>query len=155
MDRLAQIEKLRERANVSYDDAKAAYEAANGDLLDALIYLEKQGKVNPPSGDGYYSNQRENDEKDPGSTNDRHTKINGDGFLETLEKIGKFCVRVINKGNSTTFEILQNDESKARFPLTVLVLLLLFVPWLTIPLLVAGLFFNFRYRLEGFNTDQF
>lgn len=155
MNKLEQIEKLRERANVSYDEAKAAFDAANGDLLDALIYLEKQGKVNSPTNEGYYSNQRNNDGANKHTENGEPSKSGVDSFMETLEKIGKFCVRVINKGNSTTFEVLRDEESKAKFPLTVLALLLIFLPWITIPLVVAGLFFGFRYRFDGFNTDQF
>jgi hypothetical protein len=48
------VEKLRERAGVSYEDAKAALDASGGDMLDAIIYLEKQGKATPPAG-GFYS----------------------------------------------------------------------------------------------------
>ena len=40
------VEKLVQKANVSYEDAKNALEAANGDMLDAIIALEKAGKVN-------------------------------------------------------------------------------------------------------------
>ena len=36
MEMLDQIERLREKANVTYEEAKNALEAANGDLLDAL-----------------------------------------------------------------------------------------------------------------------
>ena len=50
MDRLEQIERLRAKANVSYEEAKQAYEAANGDLLEAVIMLERQGKIKPPKG---------------------------------------------------------------------------------------------------------
>ena len=45
MEDFEKIEKLRERANVTYEEAKEALNAANGDLLDAMIYLERQGKV--------------------------------------------------------------------------------------------------------------
>ena len=47
---LEQVEKLREHANISYDEAKAALENANGDILQAIIDLEKQGKIKPPPG---------------------------------------------------------------------------------------------------------
>ena len=43
---LEQIDLVMERAQVSYTEAKEALEATNGDLLEALLYLEKQGKVN-------------------------------------------------------------------------------------------------------------
>ena len=45
MDNLEKVEKLREKTGVSYEEAKAALEATNYDVLDAIIYLEKNGKV--------------------------------------------------------------------------------------------------------------
>ena len=42
---LEQIDLLRQRANVSYQDAKEALEKCNNDLVDALVYLEKNNKV--------------------------------------------------------------------------------------------------------------
>ena len=45
MDNFEKVEKLVQKANVSYEDAKQALEEANGDMLDAMIALEKQGKV--------------------------------------------------------------------------------------------------------------
>lgn len=42
---LDQIDELRKRANVSYETAKEALEKCNGDIVEALIYLEKQNKV--------------------------------------------------------------------------------------------------------------
>ena len=42
MTEFEKVEKLRERANVSYEEAKEALLASEGDLLDAMIYLEKQ-----------------------------------------------------------------------------------------------------------------
>ena len=45
MDNFEKVEKLREKAGVSYEEAKTALEQCNYDLLDAMIYLEKQGKV--------------------------------------------------------------------------------------------------------------
>ena len=43
---LEQIDLLMERANVSYTEAKEALEQANGDIVEALLYLEKNNKVN-------------------------------------------------------------------------------------------------------------
>lgn len=45
MSNLNLIDELRKRANVSYEDAKEALEKCNDDLVEALIYLEKQNKV--------------------------------------------------------------------------------------------------------------
>lgn len=43
---LEQIDLLMNRAQVSYTDAKEALEATEGDLLEALLWLEKNKKVN-------------------------------------------------------------------------------------------------------------
>ena len=45
MDHFEMVEKLRQKAQVSYEDAKSALEACDWDLLDALVYLEQQGKL--------------------------------------------------------------------------------------------------------------
>ena len=49
MEQLEKVEKLRERADVSYEEAKEALEACDWDLLDAMVWLEKRGKVKGPS----------------------------------------------------------------------------------------------------------
>ena len=41
---LEQVDLIMKRANVSYTEAKEALEQANGDVVEALMLLEKQGK---------------------------------------------------------------------------------------------------------------
>lgn len=157
MTKLEQIEKLRERANVTYDEARAALEAADGDLLEALIYLEKQGKVNPPPGGGFYSTsgipsgeEREGGQQREGSSGaEQERQSASDSFMQTVEKIGKFCAKLIHRANNTTFEVLKENESKAKVPVTVLALLVILAPYITLPLIVIGLFFGFHYRFVG------
>ena len=45
MEHIEMVEKLMEKANVSYAEAKQALENNNWDMLDALIELERQGKL--------------------------------------------------------------------------------------------------------------
>lgn len=162
MNKLEQIEKLRERAQVTYDEAREAYEQANEDLLDALIILERQGKVRPPQGDGYYRSEQQSAQPEIQGQGQRQEYFHRDreqdqkqenaqegNFKETLGKIWKGFTELVNKGNTTSFEILREKEHVASFPVTVLVLLLLFAPWITIPLIVIGLFFDFHYKFVG------
>ncbi|AEG58768.1 DUF4342 domain-containing protein [Desulforamulus ruminis] len=44
---LDHIDELKRRANVSYADAREALIQCNGDLLEALVYLEGQNKIKP------------------------------------------------------------------------------------------------------------
>ena len=45
MTEYEKVEKLCEKANISYEEAKAALEAADWDLLEALVLLEKEGRI--------------------------------------------------------------------------------------------------------------
>jgi hypothetical protein len=149
-DRLEQIERLRQKANVSYEEAKNALDAADGDILEALIILERQGKVQSPSGNGFYSSAKEQDGATASESGQR-TKSGsvGEGLGDLIDRAGRFVVRLINKGNQTNLEVLKDDDCKARCPLTVLVLLAIFAPWITLPLLVIGLILGYRYRMNG------
>ena len=53
---LEMVERLRERAPVSYALAKRALEYSGGNLLDALIYLEEQRAI-PREEGTYYTTQ--------------------------------------------------------------------------------------------------
>ncbi|HPT83115.1 MAG TPA: DUF4342 domain-containing protein [Limnochordia bacterium] len=153
MERLEKVEKLRERAQVTYDEAREALEQAGGDLLDALILLEKQGKVPPPQGGGYHRSEgstaaeqgaqnKEEGSQEQGKEDRQETS----NFKETLERFWNFLSGLIKKGNTTSFEILKDKDHVASFPVTVLVLLLLFAPWVTLPLIIIGLFLGFHYQ---------
>ena len=41
---LEKVDLIRERTGVSYTEAKEALEAGNGDVVDALIYIENKKK---------------------------------------------------------------------------------------------------------------
>ena len=62
MDKLEKVEKLRERANVSYEEARSALEENDWDLLDAMVALEKSGKTSGPKQESFstsYDQQQE------------------------------------------------------------------------------------------------
>ena len=52
------VERLKEKADVSYTQAKEALEYSGGNLLDALIYLEEKGAI-PRAEGAYYSTRSE------------------------------------------------------------------------------------------------
>lgn len=48
MATLEKVDRLRTRTGVSYDEAREALDSSDGDILDALIWLENNGKIDPP-----------------------------------------------------------------------------------------------------------
>ena len=156
MTDLEKAEKLREKANVSFSEAKEALDKTSGDILDALIYLENQGKVTVPAGGGYYSGS---------GLADSHVKAaaaggfagsaagssggSGETFSDLLKRLGKFCLKLINKGSTNFLEASKGDELLFSCPVIVLVILLIFFFWITLPVLVISMFCGFRYRFSG------
>ena len=153
MTTLEQVEKLRAMSDISYEEAKAALDAAGGNLLDAVIYLEKQGKISPPGGGGYYSSaetrSQNPDAKNPNREYHSDQAAEESRFFTLLKQFGRVCLTLIRKGNRNTFEVSKDNEPKLYFPVTVLALLLIFAFWFTVPLALIGLFFGYRYRFSG------
>jgi hypothetical protein len=152
MATLEQVEKLREKTNVSFEEAKAALEACNDDLLDAIIYLEKQGRVNAPTGGGYYSSQGTAEEPyyaAPNAGGGQYKQRNGGSFKDAMGKFGRFLAKVFQIGNTNYLEARKNGEMLFTVPVTALVLLLVFFFWVVVPLFILSLFFGFRYSFTG------
>jgi len=141
MDRIAIVDKLREKAGVSYEEAKVALEQSDWDLLDAIVRLEKEGKVKEAA----YSTKQEAPPEPEAAYQGEAQKPRG----ETFDRLFKFIGRVIHKGNTNHLWILQHGEKKVSLPLTAAVLLGIVLPWGVIPLLIIGLFFGFHYRIVG------
>lgn len=155
MATLEHVEKLRQRANVSYEEAKEALEAAGDDLLDAMIYLENKGKVAPPTGGGSYSSEAPRQEAEAAAESFRQeAQKSGESFSQLMGRFFRWCRDMINKGNRNSFEVWRHDEYSFGVPVTVLVVLVLCAFWVVIPLLVVGLFLGFRYRFSGSDLKE-
>lgn len=148
MATLEQVEKLRERANVTFEEAKAALDATGGDILEALILLERQGKTTAPAGGGYYSSGGAAGEQKSEPQAEKKP-AGGETFGGVIRHIGRFLRKLLHKGNTNSFLIYRYDQLQASLPITALVLMLVFMFWITIPLMIVGLFFNFHYRFSG------
>lgn len=155
MATIEQVEKLREKANVTYDEAKAALHASGDDILDAMIYLERQGKVKPPQNGGYYySKSQAEPEKESASTNGERNTQNGESFTRLVGRFFKWCGKIISRGNDNTFEVRRNDKVVIAMPVTILVLFLVFAFWIVVPMIVIGLFFSCRYVFRGPDLEK-
>ncbi len=57
MEKFKLVDKLKNKANISYEEAKDALEKSNWDMLEAMLYLEAHGKVQKPSISIFYTNE--------------------------------------------------------------------------------------------------
>lgn len=150
---LQQVEELRKYADITFNEAKEALEETNGDILEAIINLEKKGRIEPPKNGGYYST------KDTGETGEQKsseakagtesTKKTSSGFSDLFQRFSAFIGKLFHQGNRNIFEVSKNGQSTMTLPVTVLVILLIFTFWITVPLMIVGLFFGYKYSFSG------
>lgn len=158
MEDIKLIEKLKDKANISYEEAKEVLENNNWDILDAIIYLEKKGKINGPSVGTFYTNENKDN-----YSNDYNIAIyNGKEENKSSRKFNGFegifeaICRVIDTCNNIFLEIAKDGRMFLKIPFTVLILLLMFTFWIIIPLVIVGLFFGIEFSVASkrVNTDK-
>lgn len=121
---LEQIEELRKRVNVSYGDAKEALENSNGDMLEALIYLEKNHKFKQENAEG------------------------------TFESLWDKLKALINKGNNTRFIIRKRDKDVINVTVTLTVIAAVLAMPVFLGGLLIALITGHKIRIEGNNGED-
>lgn len=155
MEKLKLVDKLKNKANISYEEAKDALEKSNWDMLEAMLYLEAQGKVQKPSISIFYTNESKESYNENGEevnlkedTNENNFE-NKNGFEGVFEAICK----AIDTCNNIFIEIIRNSRVILKIPFTVLIVLLFFAFWIVIPLMIIGLFFNMEFLVSSKKID--
>jgi hypothetical protein len=123
---LNQIDELRERTGVSYSNAKEALESCNGDMLEAIVYLEKNKKAKAS-----------------------RIKAAGTGFSDRI------C-DLIRKGSTTRLIMSKQERTIINISVNVLVIIgLVTIPLIelaAIALLIA-LATGHKFRFESSTAD--
>ena len=142
MDTFEKVEKLRERANVSFEEAKEALEHSNGDLLEAMIYLEKNGKT-VSDGTSSYSTSYEDAKELPKVVPQPAPK---DGFFK---RIGRIIKKLAIKSTENFLVVEKNGSQILKMPVWVMILILLVAWYASIILLIVSLFLGCRFSFVG------
>lgn len=146
MDQMEQVEMLREKTGCSYGEAKAALEETDGDLLDALCWLESHGKTQL-TGAFCSTGDREAPKTDPPpKTKPKQDSPVARGFKDLWQGL----VDLIRWANRNAL-VMRNrkGEQELRIPLTVLVLIFVLAFWVMLALTVVALFCGMRFSFEG------
>jgi hypothetical protein len=92
---LEKVDMIRERTGISYEKAKEALEICEGDVLEALIYIEKNEKISD-------TNKFFDDEKNKTSI--------------SIEELKNWFKQVIEKGNVTRIKIKKDETELIDIP---------------------------------------
>lgn len=129
---LEKIDLLKERANVGYKEAKEALEQCDGDLVEALIWLEENEKIKSGEEDRRdrkQYNQRPYRERRP--ENDYGKKIE-DG---------------VKKVHNMRFKIYRDDDTLLNLPATVALIVGVFTLPMSLMALLAAVLFRYHIAL--------
>ncbi len=121
---LEQIDELRKRASVSYEDAKNALEQCGGNIIEALVILEKQNKIKP------------------------------DEIPSSESKFFKRVKRLIKKGNETKLVIKKDDTVVLNICVTLAVILTIVASPIVITALILALVTKHKIRIQKKNHEN-
>lgn len=153
MNEFEKVEKLRQRANVSYEEAREALKEANGDLLDAMVLLEQQGKVAGPEQTVY------------STTNDGGNFADVSAFVKESEKkaeqetgffkkIGRLFHKAWRYTSENFVQIERKNEVIMKVPLWIAILALVAFWEFLLVLILISLFCGCTYRVIGADKNE-
>lgn len=145
MTNFEMVEALREKTGVSYEEAKAALERANWDLLDAVVLLEQEGRI--PSSGGSYSTRVEEEPEPEGHRGP-------DGLRSAVRYLGRAIRRLIQIGNANSLVVSRHEKEVFSLPVTVCAILLICSVWTVLIAMGVSLFFGVRYSFRGPNLGN-
>lgn len=125
MDNLEKIDEIRNRMTISYEEAKHALESTNWDVVDALVFLEKE----------------ETSKKE-------EIFIRGNELVEKVKDL-------VRKGNVTKIRVKQDEQILIEIPITAGVVGALVAPQLAIIGAVAALVSRCTVEIEQFNPETY
>jgi len=147
MDHMEMVEKLRAKANVSYEEARNALEKNDWDMLDALVMLEGEGKTKADEKAAEFTTQETK----------QYTWESRNGHLNVqvapgARRLWDWIKSMVRKGNKNQFVIARKGEEIIAMPITVMVLLVL-IPRVGLPTILVALFVGLllgaRYSFRG------
>ena len=134
------VELVREKCNVSFEEARTALEACDYDVLEAIVKLEREGKTATEIVLVEQAPQTEATDSQKATE-----KSEGKG---KMGKIWDSLKKGARASMDMSFVAERNGEVLFAIPL-LFVLIGLFVWGATLWFMIIGLFFGLRYRIEG------
>ena len=157
MDNFEKIEQLVNKTDCSYEDAKATLEGCGWDMIDAIIKLEKEGKVKKesaaytekPAAEAKPIPEITLDVKGNSSGNQDSTGNAGSSEKASKERFGlwqKFK-RMMSKNRLVI--IKNNGQQLADLPIWIPIVALICFFWATLILAVIAIVVGCRFHFEG------
>ncbi|MBQ6389843.1 MAG: DUF4342 domain-containing protein [Mogibacterium sp.] len=156
MENFQKIEQLVNKAGCSYEDAKAALEGCGWDMIDAIISLERDGKVKKETAEHTSPKIEETIEIVPEVTSYKSTTGDKDdtGRNDSAKAKPKREFKLWNRikrmlMNNRMVVLSRNDQQILDLPIVFPVIALIVFFWATLAVAVLAMIFGCRFHFEG------
>lgn len=127
MTNLEKVERIREKTGVTYEEAKAALEAADWDMLDAILQLEREGKIEEQQGAaGSFASEADYSDTPQqiveSYQSHQEEQKSGKGKMDVF---WAWCKKILKKSVDNKFIVTRHGEQVMEMPVLLLVVLLL------------------------------
>ena len=150
MEHMDMIDKLKEKAGITREEAADALTRADWDMLEALVILEREGRIAPLTSSvvtadntyGQYNQYNAANRYNYGYNYGTRTRgVQQGGFMEKLRTLAR---------NSVVYSLFvrRNGRVLISLPVLVFVVILLAAFRITAVALLIGLFCGCKYSLE-------
>lgn len=144
MDQFEKVEKIAQKANVSFEEAKAALELNNWDMLDAMITLENRGKKGTTQEQAAFKTGFDNQPnyKKVDTAEAKTYKKPKDDFGEKIKKL-------LIKSHENHFIVRRKGNPIINLPIWAMILIFCCFWKFSLVMFVIGLFCGCSFSFEG------
>jgi len=140
MNHFDMAQTLREKTGITYEEARRALEQAGWDILEAMVALEKEGKLN---------HDNTNKEEPMENAKAQNTQSTARNIENAFIRFFRWLGNLISKGNRNHFIITKNERRVMAVPVTAAVALFLLFHAAFMFFLIVGLIMGYRFSFES------
>ena len=144
MEHIEMVERLHEKANISYADAKDALERSGWDMLEALVLLEREGKIDPLTASTTSTDNNTSYEKVTATASKKES-----GFHDHMNKAGEKLKSLFGDSMTTYFVVKRLGKEVLRLQVLIALILCLCLWEPILIALVVGLICDCRYSIDN------
>ena len=131
MEEFEKVEQLVKVTGVSFEDAKNAIRACDGNIVDAMVYLEKLGKINKNNAAG------------------RSTTSAEDICKKAIEDVKKPAGKFVDYMTKNKLSIKKGDDEVVKVPVGAAAILGCMAAPVAVPAAFLSMMCGYEYSLSG------
>lgn len=147
MEHYELVEKLTERANVTAEEAAAVLESCDWELLEAMIRLEREGKL---YSNGAHAGTKHDEVTFEDCAENEQTEKDGPAARrERRGRLGALLKKLLRQGMENYLVVKREGKVLLELPVLIAGVLTLALFWLVVILLIIGLCTRCEFSLRG------